>query len=250
MNKPQTRDNFTEAISLFERALVLDPQSIQAQSHLAQALVGRVGNNMTGSRAADIKRAEELVGQALAQSPENPEAHLAKGQILYVQNRHYEAIAEYETALAFNRNLVRAYAQIGRCKFFTAGSAEEAILLNEQCIRLSPRDPVIHIWYGRIGQAHLVQSRIDESILWFERARNANPAFALHHGWLAATYALKGEMERAAFELSEARSLSGDDRYSSIAHLQASGFFAVPTARALFETTFFAGLRQAGMPEE
>ena len=56
--------------------------------------------------------------------------------------------------------------------------------------------------YRRIGMAHLVQSRIDESILWFERARNANPAFALHHAWLAATYALKGDMERAAFELS------------------------------------------------
>jgi adenylate cyclase len=249
MNKPNTRDNHAEAISLFERALVLDPQSIQARSNLAQALTGRVLNNMTGSRAADIKRAEELVVQALAQSPENPQAHFAKGQMLRVQNRHHEAIVEYETSLASNRNLVAAYSHIGHCKLLT-GSVEEAILVQEQAIRLSPRDPAIHLWYGRIGMAHLVQSRIDESILWFERARNANPAFALHHAWLAATYALKGDMERAAFELSEARSLSGDDRYSSIARLQASGFFAVPTTRALFETTFFAGLRKAGVPEE
>jgi hypothetical protein len=32
--------------------------------------------------------------------------------------------------------------------------------------------------------------------------------------------------------------------------LQASGFFAVPTIRALFETTFFVGLRKAAVPEE
>jgi hypothetical protein len=32
--------------------------------------------------------------------------------------------------------------------------------------------------------------------------------------------------------------------------LQTSGFFAVATIRTLFETTFFAGLRNAGMPEE
>jgi adenylate cyclase len=250
MNKPNTRDSLAEAISLFERALVLDPQSMQARSYLAHALAGRVLDNMTGSRAADIQRAEELLRQALVQTPENAQAHFAKGQLLRAQNRFNEAIAEYETALAFNRNLVNAYAQIGRCKFFTAGSAGEAILLNEQAIRLSPRDPAIHIWYGRIGQAHLVQSRIDESILWFERARNANPAFALHHAWLAATYALKDAVEWAAFELTEARSLSGDDRYSSLARLRASGFFAAPNVSALFETTFFAGLRKAGVPEE
>jgi adenylate cyclase len=250
MNKPGTRDSFAEAINLFERALALDPQSMQARSYLAHALAGRVLDNMTGSRAADIERAEELLRQALARSPDNPQAHLAKGQLLRAQNRFNEAIAEYETALAFNRNLVNAYAQIGRCKFFTAGSAGEAILLNEQAIRLSPRDPANHIWYGRIGQAHLVQSRIDESILWFERARNANPAFALHHAWLAATYALKDAVEWAAFELTEARSLSGDDRYSSLARLRASGFFAAPNVSALFETTFFAGLRKAGEPEE
>ena len=248
-NKPMTRDSFAEAVSSFESALALDPRSVEARTCLANVLLGRVLDNMTGSRAADIERAEELVRQALAQSPENAQVHFTKGQLLRVQNRFNEAIAEYEISLTFNRNLVQAYSHIGRCKLFT-GSAEGAILVDEQAIRLSPRDPSIHLWYGRIGQAHLVQSRIDESILWFERARNANPAFALHHAWLAATYALKGDMERADFELSEARSLSGDDRYSSIAHLQASGFFAVPTIRALFEATFFAGLRKAGVPDE
>jgi tetratricopeptide (TPR) repeat protein len=249
MIKPNTPDSFAEAISLFERALALDPQSIQARSYLAQALVGRVLDNMTGSRAADIERAEALVGQALAQSPANAQVHLAKGQVLRARNRHHEAIAEYETSLTFNRNLVGAYSHIGRCKIFT-GSVEEAILFQQQAIRLSPRDPAIHLWYGRIGQAHLVQSRIDESIFWFERARSANPAFSFHHACLAATYALKGDTDHAAFELAVARSLSGDNRYSSIVRLQASGFFAEPTVRALFETTFFAGLRTAGVPEE
>ena len=249
MNKPNARETHAEAVSLFERALALDPQSVQARSYLAQALAGRVLNNMTGSRAADINRAEELIAQALAQSPEHPQAHFAKGQMLRIENRHDEAIAEYEISLAFNRNLVAAYSHIGHCKLFT-GSVEEAILVQEQAIRLSPRDPAIHLWYGRIGMAHLVQSRIDEAIRWFERARNTNPAFALHHAWLAATLALEGNMQRAVSELSEARGLSGDDRYSSIARLQASGFFAVPTIRARFETTFFAGLRLVGMPEE
>ena len=44
--------------------------------------------------------------------------------------------------------------------------------------------------------------------------------------------------------------LSGDDRFSSIARLRAVQYFGVPKIRALFEATYFVGLRLAGMPEE
>jgi hypothetical protein len=50
-------------------------------------------------------------------------------------------------------------------------------------------------------------------------------------------------------ELAEARGLLGDDRYSSIARLRAVESWGVPKIRALVETTYFAGLRQAGVPE-
>ena len=97
---------------------------------------------------------------------------------------------------------------------------------------------------------HLLQSRTDEAIVWLEKARSANPGLPVVHACLASAYALKGETERAAAELAEARRLSGDDRYSSIARLKAVGYFGVPKIRALFEATYFAGLRKAGMPEE
>ena len=53
-----------------------------------------------------------------------------------------------------------------------------------------------------------------------------------------------------AAELAEARRYGADDRYSSLARLRAIGYFGVPKIRALFEATYFAGLRKAGMPEE
>ena len=81
---------------------------------------------------------------------------------------------------------------IGLCKFLI-GSIEEAIAAQEQAIRLSPRDPMICIWYSRIGQAHLLQSRIDEAILWFEKARSANPRMPFVRAFLASAYALKGQ---------------------------------------------------------
>ena len=100
---------------------------------------------------------------------------------------------------------------LGRCKLLT-GSIEEVIPLQEGAIRLSPRGSQIAFWYARIGLVHLLQSRTDEAIPWLEKARAANPDWAGAHAELAAAYALKGNYERAAVELAEARRLSGDGR--------------------------------------
>jgi predicted Zn-dependent protease len=102
---------------------------------------------------------------------------------------------------------------------------------------------------------HLLQSRIAEAILWLEKARNADPALAYVRSRLASAYALNGEIERSAAELTEARRLSRDNRYSSIAQLlkageTSPGYWGVPKIRALYEATYFAGLRRAGTPEE
>jgi adenylate cyclase len=249
VSNPRSRATYAEAISLFERALALDSRSVAAQGWLALTLANRVINQMTDTTAADIARAERLVGHALAISPRSPLAHYAKGQVLRVQHQYMEAIPEFEMAVASNRNWVTAIANLGECKFF-AGSIEEMIPAQEQAIRLSPRDPEIGVWYYRIGQAHLLQSCPDEAILWLEKARSANPLVPTPHTSLASAYALKGESERAAAELAEARRLASDDRYSSIPRLKATRYFGVPNIRALYEATYFAGLRKAGMPEE
>jgi len=114
---------------------------------------------------------------------------------------------------------------------------------------LSPRDPLIGYWYYAIGTVHLLQSRTDEAIIWLEKARSAIPSYSLVRS-LASAYALSGETERAAAELAEARRLSPDDRFSSIARLRASGSGGTPKTRALYEATYFTGLRKAGVPEE
>jgi tetratricopeptide (TPR) repeat protein len=243
--KGLARENTSQAISLFERALALDPQFVEAQSRLAAVLIARVIVGMTDSAAADMARADGLVGQALAASPRDWFAHWIKGQVLRAQHRCEEAIPEYETALAFNRNGVGALNGLGWCKLHV-GSIEEVIPFMEQAIRLSPRDPAIGFWYGTIGFVHLLQSRIDEAILWLEK--NRSTVLGLPHAYLISAYALKGDTERASAQLAEARRLRGDN--FSIARLKATEYFGAPSFRTLFETTYLAGLRKAGVPEE
>ena len=80
--KPRTPDTHREAINLFERALALDPKSIEAQGRLAAILVTNVLVGMADSAAVDLARAEGLVDQALAASPLYALAHFAKGLLL------------------------------------------------------------------------------------------------------------------------------------------------------------------------
>jgi adenylate cyclase len=246
-SKPPTRENYDARIRLYEQALALDPRSVEAQSLLAAILTARAHDEMAEDPAADIARAERLAERALATSPRSALAHMAKGHVLRARGRPEEAIPEYETVAASNRNWAGALSHLGWCKLLT-GSIEEAIALQQRALCLSPRDPYIGIWYFKIGFGHLLQSRTEEAIVWFEKARAANRGHPRPHGGLAAAYGLKGWRERAAAELTEAQRLS-DGRYSSIARLKAAGHWGVPAIAAMFETTYFAGLRKAGMPE-
>jgi TolB-like protein/class 3 adenylate cyclase len=248
-SKLPTRDNYADAIRWFERALTLDPQSAEAQGLLADVLVGRVLDQMTDTAAADLACAEKLVGQALAASPRSLVAHYAKGNLLRQTQRCEAAIFEYETVIELDRNASGAYANLGWCKFLT-GSIEEAIPALEQALRLSPRDNRVGNWCGRIGVVHLLQSRTNEAIFWLEKGGSASPALPFVHAFLAAAYGLKGETERAAAKLAEARRLHGEGSYSSIVDIRELAYLGVPKIDALYETTYFAGLRKAGVPEE
>src|SRR5215813_3085324 len=162
--KPPSRENRTEAVLLFERALALAPDSAAALSWLAIALTARALDSMAGAAEADIARAEDLAQRSLAASPRSSAARFAKGQVLRARHRHTEAILEYETVVALNRNWAHAYSHLGWCKFMT-GAIEALIPAQEQAIRLSPRDPQIGLFYSRTGCGHLLQSRFDEAVI-------------------------------------------------------------------------------------
>jgi tetratricopeptide (TPR) repeat protein len=89
--------------------------------------------------------------------------------------------------IASNRNSPGALFALGHCKL-TTGSIDEAIPLEEQAIRLGPRDPYVFNRYLVIGEVHLLQSRTEEAIVWLEKARIGNPGSPWPHTWLASAY--------------------------------------------------------------
>jgi TolB-like protein/class 3 adenylate cyclase len=127
-----------EAVDLFERALALDPGSVEVQSRLASAIVELGYSKDPPAMAADFQRAKQLLSQAFAISPGDPYAHFVEGRLLSRERRCEEAIPEFEIALAANRNNPYALVELSMCKYKSGGSDQEAIALTEQAIRLSP----------------------------------------------------------------------------------------------------------------
>ena len=246
VTKPISRETYQAAIHDFETALLLDPNSPDAQAWLAGALSVRALDELSDTPKEDLHRAEELDARALAAAPNSALAHYVRGQLLRAQGRCSEAIPEYETAISLDRSRAPAYAHVGWCKFLS-GSMDGAIPYLEQAIHLSPHEPGIAAWYGRIGVMQLLQGNVDEALLSLERARSENARLPFVHAYLAAAYATMADHDRAAKELADAQRLGMG--YSSLAAVKKSIWYENPKIRALAETHYFPALRRAGLPE-
>ena len=244
-----SRENYDAAIRLYEQALRLDPLSAAAKTWLAGTLVNEVIQGDTASTAETLARAEKLIDEALAANVGIPWAHYVKGTVLRAKGRWEDAVPEFEAALALNRNMTGPLQGLGWCRLYT-GSLDDAILLAERAIRIGPRDPCIGFRYLMIGEVYELRGQPGEAIGWFEKARVTISAVPVLWSQLASAHALTGDIGRAAADLAEARRLAPDDRYSSIARLKEAGLWGVPKVEALFDATYFAGLRKAGVPEE
>ncbi|MGH7063351.1 MAG: adenylate/guanylate cyclase domain-containing protein [Stellaceae bacterium] len=246
LTKPIARETYDEAVRDFETALALDPSLSDAQAWLAGVLVVRVLDELSDFPSLDLRRAHDLDDRALAAAPNSALAHYVKGQVLRAQARCAEAIPEYETAIALDRSRAPAYAHVGWCKFLS-GTLDGAIPAIEQAIRLSPHEPGIAVWYGRIGVMDLLQGNIDEALRRLEKARSENARLPFVHAFLAAAYADKGDIERAAEELAEAQRLS--PLYANLATVEKSIWYDNAKIRALAEANYFPALRRAGLRE-
>jgi tetratricopeptide (TPR) repeat protein len=110
--------------------------------------------------------------------------------------RAAEGIAEFEQALALDRNLASAHAFIGVAKYFLGRGAETEPHINE-AFRLSPRDSMANRWMVWVGLAKRQLGADAEAVIWFRRGIDANRNYSIAHFHLAAALALRGELDQA-----------------------------------------------------
>ncbi len=194
-NKGQTSEYVAQARGFFARALSLDPGNIEA-------LVGTVSIDLSSAsifsedRAARILAAETILIKVLSVAPDHPMAHHLLGSAQILTNRAAQGITECERALALDRNLAGAHAQIGLAKY-SIGQGEETEAHVQEALRLSPRDGSVAAWTIYVGLAKLQGNADEAAVTWFRRSIEVNRNIPLAHFFLAAALALLSRLGEA-----------------------------------------------------
>jgi adenylate cyclase len=245
--RPASVANRQEAQRFFERALDVDPRSLNAKIGLAQILVADVADGWSSSVQQDQTRAEQILFEAIEQDANTSMAHFVMGTLRRIQNRLTEAKTELETAISLDRNDPPAFHQLGQTVMLM-GQPEAGIPYIERAIRLNPHDPSVATYYWGLGACHLLLGHLNEAIDLFSKARTANHRLWFVHLWLAGALGLRGDLDEARTALAEAIKLKPD--IDSLARFAAQSPFTNPDYMALRAKTLYVGLRKAGLPEE
>jgi tetratricopeptide (TPR) repeat protein len=244
VNRGITPESMTRARGFFERTLALGAHNVDALVGIAQVDANVAVGLSTNDRAARFASAEAAATKALSLAPDNALAHLSMGMVLGFTNRAVQSIAEYERALALDRNLAGAHALIGQSKLLI-GRGEETEAHVQEALRLSPRDPWVYIFFVIVGFAKSLLGRPEEAIAWLRRSIEANRNYSLSHFTLAAALANVGHMEEARSEVGIGLAL---DRQFTIASFCAAARSDNPAYLAQ-RTRMIDGMRKAGVPE-
>jgi tetratricopeptide (TPR) repeat protein len=207
-NKGSSREAFAEAIDQYERALVLDPGSVEVQSLLADALGTRVLERMSDSPAADLVRAEGLIERALATSPLDPLAHLAKGVLraLEIDPRSTDA------RIGIARILVGRATTGWSSTSFQQEAVQRDIARGEQLLSEAiASDPNAPMAYAVLGLLRRTQGRLTESRIAFEKAITLDPNFEWANIQLGFTLLFLGEPGNAIAQGEKSLRLSPRD---------------------------------------
>ncbi|MGH7075572.1 MAG: adenylate/guanylate cyclase domain-containing protein, partial [Stellaceae bacterium] len=201
MNRGSNPEILREARGFFEQALALDPKQADARAVLARIFVAAIiqayyDGHFMEDRATLARMAEAMAIDALAIAPNHAAAHFALGLLYLWTGRQAAGIAQFEHAIALDRNFAEAHGGIGNAKNLS-GRAEETQAHIDEAFRISPRDPEAYVWHFLAGLGKLLLGRDQEAALALQKAVEANRNSPPQYFYLAAALALTDRMAEA-----------------------------------------------------
>jgi protein O-mannosyl-transferase len=155
------KERVNEAITQYQEALQIRPDSAEARNNLGLALFkkGRVNEAITQYQ------------DALQFQPGYLDAHYNLGNALRQEGRTDEAITQYQEALQINPDYAQAHDNLGNA-LRQAGRMDEAIVQYQSALQINPGNAKAH---NNLGYVLLQKGRVDEAIAQFQQALQINP---------------------------------------------------------------------------
>jgi TolB-like protein/class 3 adenylate cyclase len=245
LNRGFSADFLTTARGFIERALELDPGNVEARASAGIVDAAAAFGFMFEDPRPILARAEADLAKCLAAAPNHARAHLGMGMVLCATNRALRSMEELERALAIDPNLARARGFFGLAHVYV-GRAEETEGHVVEALRLSPRDPLIHLWLMFAGFAKTLLGKWEEGLSWLRKSIDANPNNPWSNFYLSACLVHLGRLDEARAAVGAG--LAVNPKFS-IKRLRAFGESDNPVFLAQRERMIEA-MRMAGAPDE
>ncbi|MHC2625374.1 adenylate cyclase [Bradyrhizobium huanghuaihaiense] len=244
--EPRIRSTNAQAKDMFDSALRLDPDNVDAMLGKAWCIAHDVIYGWSTSAVEDKKTAIKLLDQVIAKRPATANAYIGKGNILNYGDPQ-EALPEYDAALEVDPNSPVAYASKG-IALITAGRAREAFAPVQIALRLSPKDPAASTWRFFLCHAHVHLHQYSEGIEECRRSINLNKLDWFPYVDLISAYGATGKSEMAQQMVAELNAIRPDftvQWFQRIGYARSSN----PQFRREYDD-IVEGLRRAGVREQ
>jgi class 3 adenylate cyclase/tetratricopeptide (TPR) repeat protein len=233
-----------EARGIFEEALRADNNNVDALLGLVETHMWEVNCYMSDTRAQQVRLAEAAISKALELAPNSARAHFCHAWVLMALRAPELAFRAIELAISLDRDLPFIHMRAGWIKIFL-GRAEETEGHLNNAMRLSPRDPLLGIWYSMLGLADLQLGRLDQAVDRPRKAVGLTPNHEIPYFYLAAALALQGRAKEAVEACTIGRRLAPNFRIGKCrAEVQSDNPVFLAQRERLYE-----GLGKAGLPE-
>jgi TolB-like protein/Flp pilus assembly protein TadD len=249
-NDIRQRENASQAVSLFQRALGLDPENVDAMVGIATTCIYQLLNQYrTEERNRLLDEADGLISRAFALAPDHVGVLKARAVLLRARGRFDESVVATRAVIERNPGEPTAYREMGLNKLYL-GLTMEASEWFRRADCVAPRDPMRWTWLQGLGRALMQLGQDEEAAAVLRLMMDSNPGWPRGKALLAACEALLGNVERAKQHLAECVEYDPGITISRFADERApvpladtSPIYRRENARIL------EGLRRAGMPD-
>ena len=245
------RETAIAAVSLFNRALALDPDNVDALVGLASTRLYQLVNRYQSvGREAVLNDAESLIARAIVLAPDHIGVLKARAVFLRASGRFAEAIVAARSVIALNPGEPEAYRELGLDNLYL-GATREAADWFRRADSIAPRNRSRWTWLQGLGRALLQLGQDAEAVEALRLAVDNNPNYARGRPYLVAAETLAGNVEAARLQLSKVAELDPGLTIKQFVEERTSVPLALvsPIYRRENERILDA-LRLAGLPQE
>jgi TolB-like protein/Flp pilus assembly protein TadD len=209
--RKQTTEAMKEARKLFEQAVGLDPEYVQAYVGLADTILMLAkGETRFGVLDVEVanKLAEQYLEKVFVRNADLDYAYALRGKILERRNEPDEALAAYDKAISLNPSLAIAYMWrylvLKRAERFT-----ESLASLEVANRLDPLS-VANIY--NLGFEYKIRGEAEEAKSQYQLLINEYPALPMGYAGLADLAFVQGNYAQSLQYWAQAKNISPENQ--------------------------------------